>query len=555
MAEMPDRDYTVDSEQLQRGWVEVPAALERLGFEDLREGQRPVVANILAGVDTICVLPTGGGKTATFVIPALALDWGVIVFSPLLALIRDQVQSLQKKRIPAMAMTSMQSASENKLAAEKWANGELSFLYVAPERLKNPVFRQAMTRRPADLCVVDEAHCISQWSDNFRSAYADVGRDYIAHFSPKVVMCCTATCPSEVEDDIRRVVGIPNAKKLIYYPRRSNLDLRSASYENDQQIGNLLRDEIDGPAIVYCSTVARTEEMAATLGRYLKEDVIHFHGQLNDSDKKHNMDAFMSDRIRIVCATNAFGMGVDKPNIRGVIHRDIPGSIEALAQETGRAGRDGNDSLCMTYLAKDSLNTQKFFIETANPSMGDITRVFTALKNASDTSGYVEITTKQLGMKTGVAQRTISTIFEILQSSGVVERKSDPKRNFRVRPVYPLEEDARFQQYWDFMETNGIKDADGFYTVDIDGLVEHVGVSDQTVRNWLKKWHSSDKLRYIPPFSGTPTQIIGNLNDIDFDRVETKAKEAVEKLAKVLEYCNLPDNEKHDFLETYFEID
>ena len=548
----PSRENKDAVDQLRTGWSRVPEVLQAMGYKELRQGQQPVVCNILAGKDTLCVLPTGTGKTACFVVPTLALNWKTIVFSPLVALMRDQVQSLNRLRIPAMALSSMQSDTENAYAAEQWALGKLSFLYVAPERLHNQKFKDAMDQTPPDMVVLDEAHTLSQWSENFRSSYCKVG-DFIADKKPQVVAAFTATCPAEVEADVRRVLGIPNANKVVFFPRRTNLHLESREVENMVQIADALRHEITGPAIVYCSTVNRTEETAATLSSLMGEEVVHFHGQLTDSEKRTNMDLFMSDRVRIVCATNAFGMGVDKPNVRGVIHRDIPGCIEALSQEIGRAGRDGNDSLCLTFYSDESLKTQKFFIECGNPSPQEIRQVFSTLKKAADRAGNVEMTIGEIGQRSGVFKWKVTTIMEILKANSVIERVDNKQKLFRVRrAIQGATSDSRFNLWWDIIDNIGVKSADGFLEVDMASFVQQTGLSEPTVRNWLKKWQDAEVIRYVPPFSGAPTKILGSLNLIDFSRLEGKLELSYEKLNKVLEYIDTPDADKHEFLENYF---
>jgi ATP-dependent DNA helicase RecQ len=548
----PTRSNSEALDQLKRGWTRLPEVLKQMGFTDLRPGQKPVVCNIMAGKDTLCILPTSAGKSACFVLPTLALEWKTIVFSPLTALMRDQVQSLNRNRIAAMAISSIQSDGENDFALQQWAAGNLSFLYVAPERIHNKGFKNAMEMRAPDMVVVDEAHCLSQWGENFRSSYCSVG-DFIAEKKPKVVAAFTATCPAPVEEDVRRVLGLQQAERLLHYPRRMNLNLKSMDLIHVSDICRTL-EENKGPAIVYCSTVARTEELTGTLGSLMNEEVVMFHGQLNDSDKRNNMDLFMSDRVRVVVATNAFGMGVDKGNVRTVIHRDIPGSVEALSQEIGRAGRDGQDSLCLSYFSQDSLQTQEFFLTANYPSAVSIRKVFNALRTASDQNGYVEMTISQIGVKAGIYKLQVGTIMEILKAHRVVERIADKQRIFKIRRLSETAKDAKFELWWGVVESIGVRVASGFYEVDMPSFVQQLGVTEQTVRNWTSKWQTLEWIRYVPPFAGAPCRLIGPVSLIDFDRLDHKAVMARNKLNSVMDYMNTPDAHKHDFLEKYFEL-
>jgi ATP-dependent DNA helicase RecQ len=550
----PSRTSQVIVEQLRRGWEKLPEVLQLLGYDALRGGQKPVICNIMAGKDTMCVLPTGAGKTATFVIPTLCLGWKTIVFSPLVALMRDQVQSLQRQRVAAMAISGMQSDAENAYAAEAWAEGKLSFLYVAPERLHNPRFKSIVERVPPDMVVLDEAHTLSQWSDNFRSSYCKVG-DFIREKCPRVVAAFTATCNSEIEADIRRVLGITGAEKLVYYPRRDNLQLVSRPFESDNDIVDILRDSISGSAIVYCSTIARVERLGAALGPRLSEEIVIFHGELNDSEKRSNMDLFMSGQVRVVVATNAFGMGIDKSDIRGVIHRDIPGSIEALAQETGRAGRDGKDSLCLTFFSDESVRTQRFFIECGHPTRAEINSVYNTILRATNPDGLAEVTISEIGAKSGIFVRKVPAIMEVLKANRIIERSEPKDKVFKVRARDPLPRDDRFRRWWQVMEELGVYGkSDSFLEVSFNSFIAAVGVGEQTVRSWLAKWQAADWIRYIPPFRGSATRILGDPNAIDFARLEQRANLSYEKLNKVIEYINVTDSKKHEFLEKYFEL-
>lgn len=537
---------------LKSGYAQLPNALSVMGFSQLREGQEPVIVNIMAQRDTLCILPTSTGKTACFVIPTLCLGWRAIVFSPLVALMRDQVQGLTAKGIKAQAISSMQTEAENQAVIKHWAEGELQFIYVAPERLHNEAFKDAMMRVPPDMVVMDEAHCLSQWSDNFRSSYCLVG-DFIRDKNPKVVAAFTATCPDEVEHDIRRVLHLDNAQKLSYYPRRTNLHLKSENMLSETQLADFISG-VDGPAIVYCATINKVEQTAKQLMSALREDVIIFHGELSPTDKRVNQDMFMHDKIRVMVATNAFGMGVDKGNIRGVVHRDIPGSLEALAQEVGRAGRDGKDSTCMTFYSPDSYNTQKFFIECSYPSKSEINAVMRVLNLAADNNGVSQLTIVDIAKKTNLFSRKVPAILEVLKSNRIVEREKNGEKIAKIRlDENTPEDDSRFEVWWNTILEYGIEE-DGFFNIDLNWFSDHIGLGYQTVTNHFKKWDEQSVIRFIPPYRGSATKIIGSVNQIDFERLAIKADRAHTKLDQVLGYIKTPDNDKHSYLEKYFQV-
>lgn len=546
------RESKVNMDILKSGYAQLPNALSVMGFSQLREGQEPVIVNIMAQRDTLCILPTSTGKTACFVIPTLCLGWRSIVFSPLVALMRDQVQGLTAKGIKAQAISSMQTEAENQAVIKRWAEGELQFIYVAPERLHNEAFKDAMMRVPPDMVVMDEAHCLSQWSDNFRSSYCLVG-DFIRDKNPKVVAAFTATCPDEVEHDIRRVLHLDNAQKLSYYPRRTNLHLKSENMLSETQLADFISG-VDGPAIVYCATINKVEQTAKQLMSALREDVIIFHGELSPTDKRVNQDMFMHDKIRVMVATNAFGMGVDKGNIRGVVHRDIPGSLEALAQEVGRAGRDGKDSTCMTFYSPDSYNTQKFFIECSYPSKSEINAVMRVLNLAADNNGVSQLTIVDIAKKTNLFSRKVPAILEVLKSNRIVEREKNGEKIAKIRlDENTPEDDSRFEVWWNTILEYGIEE-DGFFNIDLNWFSDHIGLGYQTITNHFKKWDEQSVIRFIPPYRGSATKIIGSVNQIDFERLAIKADRAHTKLDQVLGYIKTPDNDKHSYLEKYFQV-
>ena len=537
---------------LRKGYAQLPEVLNIMGYPSLRKGQEPVIVNILTQRDTLCILPTSTGKTACFVVPTLCLNWRTIVFSPLVALMRDQVNNLTSRGIKAAAVSSMQTDAENQAVIRRWAEGDLQFIYVAPERLNSDVFKEAINRVPPDMVVMDEAHCLSQWSDNFRSSYCLVG-DLIKNSNPKVVAAFTATCPAEVEGDIRRVLHLGNAHKIMYYPRRTNLILQSQTMRSESQIADFLHN-VDGCAIVYCATINRVEQTAKQLNSWLREDVMVFHGELSPTDKRVNQDLFMHDKVRVMVSTNAFGMGVDKGNVRAVVHRDIPGSMEALAQEVGRAGRDGLDSTCMTFYSPDSYDTQKFFIESSYPTKSEITSVLRVLNLAADSKGISQLTIADIAKKTNLFSRKVPAILEVLKSNKVIMREKAGEKIAKIRLDENVpEDDSRFEQWWDIIREYGIEN-EGFVSIDLNWFADHVGLGYQTVMNHLKRWDTESAIRLVPPFRGSATKITGSVDQIDFERLAKKASEAYAKLDKVIGYVNTPDCDKHDYMEKYFEI-
>lgn len=548
-----NRGVTVDYRMFHKGVAALPEALARLGYTSLRRGQDEIVHNALGLRDTLGFLPTGMGKTAIFILPALCLDMRVLIFSPLVALMQDQVQNLWKRGLKAAQISGIQSESANSAAMMSWMRGEIQFLYVAPERTKNEQFMQTMRERAPDIVVVDEAHSISQWGDSFRPAYGRLG-NFIKTFNPQLVLALTATATEEVEEDIKDTLGLQDAATITYMPERTNLRLSSEPHKGTVPLSRMIA-AIEGPVIVYCSTVKNVEQLGGELGSRLPNEVTIYHGKMADNEKRQSQDLFMQDQMRVMVATNAFGMGIDKPNIRAVIHSDIPGSIEALVQEIGRAGRDGQESKCITLLNGQSVSTQKFFIDSTFPSEAMVRRVFRTLEQALPNSrGEITLTIKDIASKVGDpwAEGKVQSCLNILQRAGAIERKRSEEKIAKIQ-INSFPDDPKFRQYHSVMKAIGSVDNEGLLCFDLDLAVLKIGNAAATVTKNLKQWQAENLLTYIPPFRGVPTRVTGDMEKVPFARLAEKYKEALKKLDDVVLYCELPDEGKHAFLNQYFK--
>lgn len=866
----------LDGDLLLEGLSRMPSVLSQLGFDGLREGQEKPITSIMSGQDTICVLPTGRGKTACFTIPGLCHNWRVIVISPLIALMRDQVQSMWRNGISAAQINSEQTESENNSVLRRWMTGEIQFLYVAPERLSKPSFENALKHVPPEAVVVDECftgdveiltdqgfirfdaldakakvaqydagritfvtptdwirrehhgrlirmwsdrgvdltmtenhelllrnkksgelvkkkvkdakfnvnwdiptsaeyegddfpdlltpedkfriafqadgsfhsktsalfsftkerkisrfisicreleldlsrprsvkpeksrfialqlgfkiskrldevfdlqkmdkatarsfvfevaqwdgsdlrngktpsnmlyyssveeantdfvqavcvlagfktlkrvqrddrkeshrdvhrlfidlnrdhigtqrierevldsdgelvycvrvpsgnivvrrngkvavtgncHCASDWSDNFRPSYVDIGR-LISEYNPRVVAAFTATATDEVIADVRRVFHMENANLEQHYERRSNLNLSSSPFMDDADFMSFVRDvSKKGSTIVYCPTKAQTEEYAVKLSDFLRKEVVYYHGGMDRSSRRNNQDLFMTGKVPIIVCTCAFGMGVDKSDIRAVIHREAPGSPEDLAQEIGRAGRDGEESICHSFYSDDGLRIQTFFCEEGNPRRSAIESVYYALMAATASgSRKIKLTGKQLGAQTQLSGGLVGTCLRALESAGVVKRYANPRKIGKIlwvrAPKSALGSDAGFyetyQEVWRDLGTD--PDPQGYISADLDMVADEIGVSRNTVTSRLSKWREAGNIEYKPPYNGKITEVIGDISLVDFDRLEKKAIRDRARIEDVQTYLRLPDDEKHAFLEAYFNQD
>ncbi|MBK7725379.1 MAG: RecQ family ATP-dependent DNA helicase [Dehalococcoidia bacterium] len=352
------------------------------GYGEFRPGQAEVISAVLAKRDTLAVMPTGGGKSVCYQVPALLRTDGLtLVVSPLLALMKDQVDAMRAMGVPAAAINSTVAIEEQREVLAAAGSGELRLLYVAPERFGAAGFMAALRSLPVALLAIDEAHCISQWGHDFRPSYRELGavRDRIG--SPPVV-ALTATADPRVRDDIVQRLGLHDPAIHVAGFDRPNLRFEVAKVsslkEKFEGISAQLRALKDESAIVYCGTRKRVEEVTDSLQR-AGIRCARYHAGMQDEDRKRIQDAFARDTLRVIVATNAFGMGIDKPDVRAVIHHDMPDSLESYYQEAGRAGRDGGAATCTLYYATRDRGLREFFIEMAHPEASRVVEVYQQL--------------------------------------------------------------------------------------------------------------------------------------------------------------------------------
>ncbi|MGM0471584.1 MAG: DNA helicase RecQ [Bacillota bacterium] len=339
---------------------------EYFGYQSFRPGQKEIIENILAGHNTLGVMPTGGGKSICFQIPALCLSGTTIVFSPLISLMKDQIDTLRSVGINATFINSSLTALERQRRLQGVQRGEYELLYIAPERLQSEQFIRALQQIEIPLVVVDEAHCISQWGHDFRPYYLAIPEVVKQLPSCPHIAAFTATATEDVRDDIGRILDITAANRFITTFNRENLKFEVVSGEDKREfITNYISSNREEAGIIYAATRKEVDQ----LYNFLYEQgfaVGRYHAGLEREVRKETQDDFLYDRIRIVVATNAFGMGIDKSNVRYVIHHNLPKNIESYYQEAGRAGRDGKISECVLLFAPGDIRLPKYFISESD---------------------------------------------------------------------------------------------------------------------------------------------------------------------------------------------
>lgn len=358
---------------------------EQFGFRRFRPGQERAVQAAMEGHDTIVIMPTGSGKSVCFQLPALALEGTTVVVSPLIALMKDQADALRERGIAVATLNSTLTAAEEAEELAAVRRGEREFVYITPERLAQAEYREALGSLLVDLFVVDEAHCVSQWGHDFRPDFLALG-EAVEVLGRPAVLALTATATEDVIDDIRRVLRIPDAEIVHTGFYRPNLELGVVPVAGEAEKRRRILEQIratEGTGIIYTATVKAVGELTEFL-RSEGIDAAAYHGRLKRGEREANQDRFMRGDLRVMVATNAFGLGIDKADIRFVIHHHLPANLEAYYQEAGRAGRDGKPARCTLLFDPADKALLKFFQAGRYPSGADLVNVHHALKRLAD---------------------------------------------------------------------------------------------------------------------------------------------------------------------------
>ena len=349
------------------------------GYDSFRELQEEIIDSILEGHDTLGMLPTGGGKSLTFQVPSLMTDGLTVVITPIISLMKDQVDNLVKRGIKALYLYSGLTIGEMRRAIEKCINGNYKFLYISPERLNSQNFIANLRQMPVTMIVVDEAHCISQWGYDFRPSYLSISK--VREIYPEIpILALTASATPKVADDIVKQLKFHDYRVFKKSFSRSNLRyvVRQATNKDDELIHIL--QSVGGSAIVYARSRRKTKEIAEKLTLY-GIPASHYHAGLSNEEKNDIQNKWVNNQVRVMVATNAFGMGIDKPDVRLVVHIDLPSSLEEYYQEAGRAGRDGGISYAVTIASKNDKSILARRVAELFPEKDFILRVYEMLGN------------------------------------------------------------------------------------------------------------------------------------------------------------------------------
>jgi ATP-dependent DNA helicase RecQ len=524
---------------------------ESFGFDNFREGQEEIIGSILGRQDVLAVMPTGSGKSLCYQLPALLFPGITLVVSPLIALMKDQVDALARRGIPASFVNSSLSLEQQHERIAQMRDGSLRIVYVAPERFRNRRFMEGVRGCSVSLLAVDEAHCVSEWGHDFRPDYLRL-KEAIAWLQRPCVAALTATATPEVRRDIVDQLGLQNPALFVTGFDRPNLSfcVREVSGEPEklEAIHALIRRGFTR-GIVYAATRKNVEKVTAEL-RAGGHRIESYHAGLDLEVRKRTQDRFISGDLPMVAATNAFGMGIDKADLRFVVHYDIPGSLEAYYQEVGRAGRDGQPSTCLLLFNFADTYTQEFFIEGSCPPLDLIHEVYKCICHFR--TDDIEVTVRELTELTThkkANEMAVSSSLKLLEKAGYIERGTEGHHQGRVTL---LESRETLQE--SAATAKGVQRSILDYcldvlrgkqgeprSIDLEDMAGDLDLSVEQVRRGLSLLHQTRKLAYQAPFRGRGLRVLQRVPvsclQVNYGAVERRGQFERRQLRRMVDYA------------------
>lgn len=527
------------------------------GYSDFRPGQIEIIKSVLSGCDTLGVMPTGGGKSLCYQVPAMCFPGLTVVISPLISLMKDQIDTLKSKKYPAEMINSTVSFTDQHRIMDDVFAGRVKLLYLTPERLKNEQFVRSLQECKISLFAIDEAHCISEWGHDFRPDYRRLS-SVINFLNNPPILALTATATEKVRSDIVKVIGMKNPKVIINGFNRTNLIYGVEKYyrKEDKNVGlvNFLK-KVKKPGIIYTSSVKDADEVYNYLRTNTQYNFGVYHGKLSGDKRIEVQDDFLNNKLDILIATNAFGMGVDKSDIRFVVHYTIPGTIEAYYQETGRAGRDGNTSFCLLQYMEHDEKIQRFFIKSKNPAVDRMESLFKVLlKYSKDGLIYEDNEIQENDMK--ISHHEKAAILKQLSFMGCIENDFLSEDQFELF----IKKNKNGEQKYAMIisELERVAGREKTITGSLKGLAKRLDLRERELKDIFAQLGRDKIIDYKIIKAGrivrvTEKKIPEDKLKVYSDKLVEKIKLDYEKLDAVVGYAALKGNEcRRRYLLNYF---